>query len=122
MASPSPPWNQTRGVLLGRAQVGDKRQTQVALSCAVYSRNHCWKRSLLKLPMIRATEVVCYTVISKNEVRIRFKASCLAQWAKRRPTRRECLVALALIYATPPASADICGRQLGGCLVAHLSV
>ena len=63
-----------------------------------------------------------YTIISKNEVRIRLKASCLAQWAKRRPTRCEGLVALVLIYAIPPASADICGRQLGGCLVVdHLS-
>ena len=35
--------------------------------------------------------------------------------------RREGLAVFAavLIYAAPPASADICGQQLGGCAVAH---
>ena len=91
------------GVPVARAQVGDPFLRSVPAEPLL-------ERSRLKLSMISATEVVCYTVTSK---RWEF-ACCLAHRpsvnATRRPRR---------LTATPPASADICGWQLGGCLVAH---
>ena len=87
--------NRLKGLLqdskrcLAELRLETRGKPDVALSCAVYSRNHCRKTSLWS--MIWTTEVLCHTVASKRAARCEsacqgFLRTCLAQWAKSRPT------------------------------------
>ena len=87
--------NRLKGLLqdskrcLAELRLETSGKSDLALSCAVYSRNHCLKTSLLS--MIWTTERLSHTVDSKRAVRCEsacqgFLRTCLAQWAKSRPT------------------------------------